>query len=81
MTLLVLDGDLLEDALRDAGEEELVIAVDASAGRLEEFEAEVRDPRVLYLIGDAHVLPLPDAFVDSVVGSADEAELARVLRT
>lgn len=79
MTILVLDGDLLEEALRGADEEELVIAVDESAARLEELE-KARDPRVLYLIGDTHVLPLPDCSIDSVLGSADDTELRRVLR-
>ena len=76
--LLVLDGALLPEALTAAGDED-VIVVDPSAARLEQFEREARDPRVAYLIGDAQVLPLPDASVERAFGEGNEAELARVL--
>jgi ubiquinone/menaquinone biosynthesis C-methylase UbiE len=79
MTVLVLDGGLLGEALAQAGDED-VIVVDPSAARLEELEREARDPRVAYLIGDSSVLPLPDASVDRVLGDAVEAELRRVQR-
>jgi ubiquinone/menaquinone biosynthesis C-methylase UbiE len=79
MTVLVLDGGLLGEALAQAGDED-VIVVDPSAARLEELEREARDPRIAYLIGDPSVLPLPDASVDRVLGDAVEAELRRVQR-
>ena len=79
MTVLVLDGSLLGEALGQAGDEELVV-LDPSAARLEEFERDYRDPRVSYLIGEPEVIPLPDAWVDAVLGRGIEAELARVLR-
>ena len=79
MTLLVLDGALLGDALAQAGDEEVVV-VDPSADRLEELEHEARDPRVAYLIGDPVVLPLPNASVDRALGEGDRVELSRILR-
>ena len=79
MTILVLDGALLGEALAQAGDED-VIVLDLSASRLEELEREARDPRVSYLIGDPSVLPLPDASVDRALGAGVEAELRRVLR-
>jgi hypothetical protein len=79
VTILVMDGDLLEEVLRRAGSDELVVAVASSAERLEELER-VADPRVLYLIGDPDVLPLPDRFVDQVIGAADDGEVRRVCR-
>jgi ubiquinone/menaquinone biosynthesis C-methylase UbiE len=79
VTVLVLDGALLADALARAGDEE-IMAVDPSAARLEQLEREARDPRVSYLIGDAAILPLPDASVDVVLGEGVEPELRRVLR-
>jgi ubiquinone/menaquinone biosynthesis C-methylase UbiE len=80
MTLLVLDGDLLGEAIRQLGEDELLIVVDPSADRLEELQREHRDPRITFLIGDGEVLPIPDASVDAVVGSGYEPELRRVLK-
>jgi len=70
-----------------------VIAVDPSVGALEELlrlAHEVGSNGIMYLVGDAEVLPLPDASVDAAilrsvlvhvgdVGVAVE-ELARVLR-
>ncbi len=79
MTLLVLDGALLGDALGGAGDED-VIVVDPSADRLEQLERQARDPRAFFLIGDAAVLPLPDRSVDEAVGDGVEPELRRVLR-
>jgi ubiquinone/menaquinone biosynthesis C-methylase UbiE len=79
MTVLVLDGALLDDALGGAGDED-VIVVDPSPGRLEELEREVRDPRAFFLIGDASILPLPDRSVDAAVGQGVQPELRRVLR-
>jgi ubiquinone/menaquinone biosynthesis C-methylase UbiE len=79
MTVLVLDGALLGDALARAGDED-VIVVDYSAAQLERLEREARDSRVFYLIGEPAILPLPDRSVDSAVGEGVEPELRRVLR-
>jgi hypothetical protein len=79
MTVLVLDGELLGDALVRAGDED-VIVVEFSAERLERLECEARDPRAFFLIGEPAILPLPDRSVDTAVGDAVELELRRVLR-
>ena len=79
MSVLVLDGSLLDETLTAAGDED-VIVVDPSPDRLEDLERGARDPRVAYLIGDAAVLPLPDASVDRAVGGDAGGELARVVR-
>jgi ubiquinone/menaquinone biosynthesis C-methylase UbiE len=61
-----------------------VLVVDESVDVLEELRAKTRAPNMFYLVGWAEVLPLPDASVDEVVGTAqnDEAraEFDRVLR-
>ncbi len=80
MTILVLDGDRLADALGELGEDELMIVLDRSAARLEELEQRFPDPRITFLVGDGVVIPLPDASVDRIVGEGAEAELRRVLR-
>ena len=79
MTVLVLDGALLAEALRGAGDEDVYV-VDHSAARLEEFERDARDPRAFFLIGEPAILPLPDGSVDRAVGEGVEGELRRVLR-
>jgi ubiquinone/menaquinone biosynthesis C-methylase UbiE len=79
VSVLVLDAALLATALAEAGDED-VIVIDPSSERLDLLEREVRDPRVLYLIGEPNVLPLPDASVDRVLGAGVEHELRRVLR-
>jgi hypothetical protein len=79
MTVLVLDGGLLGDALVRAGDED-VIVVEFSAERLERLEREARDPRAFFLIGEPAILPLPDRSVDAAVGDAVELELRRVLK-
>lgn len=79
MTLLVLDGTLLADALARAGDED-VIVVDLHAARLEELERDACDPRAFYLIGEPAILPLPDRSVDEAIGEGVEPELQRVLR-
>jgi ubiquinone/menaquinone biosynthesis C-methylase UbiE len=79
MTVLVLDGALLGDALGGAGDED-VIVVDPSADRLESLERKARDPRASFLIGDAAILPLPDASVDVAHGEGVEPELRSVLK-
>ena len=79
MTVLVLDGGLLGDALARAGDED-VIVVDLHAARLEELERETCDPRAFYLIGEPAILPLPDGSVDEAVGEGVEPELRRVMK-
>ncbi len=81
MTILVLDGDLLGQALEQLAEDELLIVVDTSADRLEELEERNPDPRITFLIGDRDVIPVPDGAVDRVLGEGSESELRRVLRT
>ncbi len=82
--MLGADVRLVAAALERLGEEGVVIALVPSADRLEELLRVCRDPRVWSLLGDAEVIPLPDASVDAVVGDvpADAApEVARVLRS
>ena len=79
MTVLVLDGGLLGEALARAGDEDVYV-VDHSAARLEELEREAHDPRAFFLIGEPAILPLPDRSVDAAVGTGVEPELRRVLR-
>jgi ubiquinone/menaquinone biosynthesis C-methylase UbiE len=80
-TVLVVgaDSSLVEGALADLGDEDLVV-VDASVERLEAIEEEVEDPRVWFMIGDAEVIPLPDDSVDEVVGISGSSEVERVTR-
>jgi ubiquinone/menaquinone biosynthesis C-methylase UbiE len=80
MTILVLDGDLLDDAFAQLGDDELLIVIDPSADRLEELERRFPDPRITFLIGDGEVIPLPDRSVDKVLGEGSAAETRRVLR-
>jgi len=80
MTILVLDGALIGDALAELAEDELMIVIDSSADRLEELEERYPDPRVTWLIGDGTVIPIPDASVGRVLGGGAEAEIRRVLR-
>jgi ubiquinone/menaquinone biosynthesis C-methylase UbiE len=80
VTILVLDGDLLDDALARLAEDELLIVVDRSAARLEELQRRFPDPRVTFLIGDGEVIPVPDWSVDAVLGDGSESELRRVLK-
>jgi ubiquinone/menaquinone biosynthesis C-methylase UbiE len=79
MTILVLDGDRLGEALAALGDDELLIVVDPSADRLEELGERFPDPRITFLVGDGDVIPLPDASVGRVVGEGSESELRRVL--
>ena len=79
MSILVLDTDLLTEALASAGDEDIYV-VDRSAARLEAVERVASDPRAFYLIGEAEILPLPDASVDSALGEGVEPELSRVLK-
>jgi hypothetical protein len=79
MTVLVLDGTLLGQALSQAGDED-VLVVQHTAAALERLEREAADPRVFYLIGDPSILPLPDGSIDAALGEGAEPELGRVLR-
>jgi hypothetical protein len=79
MTVLVLAGELLGEALARAGDED-VFVVDRSAERLERLEREARDPRAFFLIGEPAILPLPDRWIDEALGDGAEPELSRVLR-
>ena len=82
MTALVVGADsgLLAVELERMGDDEDVIVLDESAERLEVLEDEVADPRVWFMIGDAEVIPLPDASVDEVVGVPASPEVDRVTR-
>jgi hypothetical protein len=80
VTILVLDCDLLPAALDELRGDELLIAVDPSADRLEELLRRYPDPRISFLIGDGVVVPVPDRSVDKVLGAGSEAEIHRVLR-
>ena len=55
-------------ALDRLGADGAVIAVDASVDALDELRAACPDPRLSFLVGDAEVVPLPDASVDVVLG-------------
>ena len=61
-----------------------VIAIDPSVAALEELLRLAHTANangIMYLVGDAEVLPLPDASVDAVVGAAaDDPEVVRVRR-
>ncbi len=82
MTALVVgaDAELLVRELERMADEDDVIVLDPSAGRLEALEGHVADPRVWFMIGDAEVIPLPDGCVDEVVGAAAAHEVERVTR-
>jgi hypothetical protein len=66
-------------AVADADE---VIVLDPSAEKLLAVLDRVQDPRYAFLLGELPVLPLPDAWVDEIVGAPTEAngELTRVRR-
>ncbi len=80
--LLVLGAEsgLVGEALQRAGPDADVLVVDPTVARLESLEQALADPRLWFLIGDADVLPLPDASVDAVLGGAASPELERVCR-
>jgi hypothetical protein len=73
------EASVVTDVLERLGDEDVVV-LDGSASRLEELEAEVGDPRLWLMIGDADVIPLPDGTADEVVGAAASPEVARVRR-
>jgi hypothetical protein len=67
----------------DFPEADEIIVLDPSPTALERLLAEDHDPRYTYLLGELPVLPLPDAWVDDVVGAdteTEDAELRRVRR-
>jgi ubiquinone/menaquinone biosynthesis C-methylase UbiE len=82
VTALVVGADsgLVADELARMGEEDDVIVLDRSPERLEALEERVADGRVWFMIGDAEVIPLPDASVDEVVGADVSSETTRVTR-
>ena len=59
-------GLIVFGALDRLGADGFVIALDVSVDCLEELRATCTDPRVVYLVGSAEVLPLPDDSVDVV---------------
>jgi len=91
LDLGAIDGLLTFGALDRIGDG-WVYAVDASVAALEDLERQAEEigaTGIVYLVGDACVLPLPDASVDAAVTRSpadvddrDEAarELHRVLR-
>jgi arsenite methyltransferase len=78
-------GLLTLGAVERVGPEGEVVALDPSVDCLEELRRGATAPNVVYLVGDAEVLPLPDASVDvaltrSVLIYVDDlAEVAREL--
>ena len=60
-------GLLALGAVARVGDEGDVFALDISVDALEELRRVADAPQLWYLIGDADVLPLPDAFVDVAV--------------
>jgi hypothetical protein len=73
------DASVVTRVLERLGDEDLVV-LDDSAQRLEELEAELADPRLWLMIGDAEVIPLPDGTADEVVGADASPEVTRVTR-
>jgi ubiquinone/menaquinone biosynthesis C-methylase UbiE len=80
-TVLVLEADaaLVGEALEEAGPDGDVVVLDSSPASLERLERMTPDPRLWYQIGDPEVVPLPDRFVDVVVGGRSP-DVDRVLR-
>jgi hypothetical protein len=71
-----LDGAAIDDA-------DEIVVLDPSPAALLDVLADVQDARYAFLLGELPVLPLPDAWVDDVVGAdadADDDELARIRR-
>ena len=81
MTTLVISDDsaLVAGALAVLGDDDLIV-LEESADVLEQMEYHFGDPRIWFMIGDADVIPLPDACVDEVVGVASSPEVDRVIR-
>ena len=81
MTTLVISDDprLVAGALEGLGDDDMIV-LEGSADVLERMEYGFGDPRIWFMIGDAEVIPLPDACVDEVVGVAASPEVDRVTR-
>ena len=80
MTVVLVVGaeaSVVTGVLERLGDEDVVV-LDDSAARLEELEAELADPRLWLMIGDADVIPLPDGTAAEVVGAGASPEVARV---
>ena len=69
----------LAAALERAGPDGDVVVVDDSPDELALLRAGCDAPNVFFFLGNADVLPLPDATVDAVLGG-DGDDVARVLR-
>jgi len=75
----VLGVGALDGAATNEADE--VIVVDPSPAALLEVLARVQDGRYAFLLGELPVLPLPDAWVDEIVGaSGDDPEVTRIRR-
>ena len=81
MVVVDMGGGELTNALQQTGADGDVIVIEDDVDELERIRTECDAPNVSFLIGSSAVLPLPDQSVDSILGSVDEAELARVLRS
>jgi hypothetical protein len=81
VTTLVISPDpaVVAGALQGLGDDDLIV-LEGSADVLERMEDEIADARVWFMIGDAEVIPLPDASVDEVVGVPVSPEVDRITR-
>ena len=78
--IAVLGVESADPAALEGADE--VIVLDPSAEELLGLLEQVRDPRYSFLLGELPVLPLPDHWVDEIVGAdaLADSELARVRR-
>ncbi len=77
----VLGAAAADASARPLAEADEIVVLDPSPAALLGVLEEVADPRYAFLLGGLPVLPLPDAWVDEVIGAeGDDAELARVRR-
>jgi ubiquinone/menaquinone biosynthesis C-methylase UbiE len=81
VTVVDVGGRELAAALQQAGADGDVIVIDDDVDELERIRKGCDATNVSFLIGSSSVLPLPDQSVDSILGTVDDTELARVLRT
>ena len=78
MRIAVLGAAHAHDPLPEADE---IVVIDPDAHALVRLLREVGDPRFSYLLGELPVLPLPDAWVDAIVGAdGEDPELRRISR-
>ena len=77
--VLGADAGVVTGVLGRVGDEDVVV-LDESADRLELLLEGLADPRLWFMIGDAEVIPLPDASVDAVLGAPESPEVDRVTR-